>query len=185
MTQAVNQLRNDSDSIGMVVSVIRDIAEQTNLLSLNAAIEAARAGEHGRGFAVIADEVRGLAKRTQESTKQIEEMIDRIHRATLSTVKMVEQGREATETSCHAIAETKHALQPVTILMDDIHQMSGQVASAAQAQTTLAQEINSNIKQIYGITEKTVSGAQNTEKAGHDLQQLANKLDKLVQQFKV
>jgi len=185
MTQAVKQLRNDSDSIGMVVSVIRDIAEQTNLLSLNAAIEAARAGEHGRGFAVVADEVRGLAKRTQDSTKQIEQMIDNIHRATLSTVKMVDQGREATQSSCKAIAETKNALQPVTILMDDIHQMSEQVAHAAQAQTTLAQEINSNINQIHAVTEKTVSGAENTEKAGHDLQLLANKLDKLVHQFKV
>lgn len=185
MTQAVNQLRNDSDSIGMVVSVIRDIAEQTNLLSLNAAIEAARAGEHGRGFAVVADEVRGLAKRTQESTKQIEQMIDNIHRATLSTVKMVDQGREATESSCKAIAETKNALQPVTILMDDIHQMSEQMAHAAQAQTTLAQDMNQNINQIHTVTEKTVSGAKNTEKAGHDLQHLANKLDKLVHQFKV
>ncbi len=185
MTQSVNQLRNDSDSIGMVVSVIRDIAEQTNLLSLNAAIEAARAGEHGRGFAVVADEVRGLAKRTQDSTKQIEQMIDNIHRATLSTVKMVDQGREATESSCKAIAETKSALQPVTILMDDIHQMSEQMANAAQAQTTLAQDINSNINQIHVVTEKAVLGAKNTEKAGHDLQHLANKLDKLVHQFKV
>ncbi len=185
MTQAVSQLRSDSDAIGMVVSVIRDIAEQTNLLSLNAAIEAARAGEHGRGFAVVADEVRGLAKRTQESTKQIEQMIDNIHRATLSTVKMVEQGHEATESSCQAIAETKSALQPVTILMDDIHQMSEQMANAAQAQTTLAQEMNSNIHQIHTVTEKAVQGAENTEKAGHDLQNLANKLDKLVHQFKI
>ncbi|MCF6254672.1 MAG: methyl-accepting chemotaxis protein, partial [Thiomicrorhabdus sp.] len=185
MTQAVEQLRHESDAIGMVVSVIRDIAEQTNLLSLNAAIEAARAGEHGRGFAVVADEVRGLAKRTQDSTKQIEQMIDNIHRATLSTVNMVEQGREATESSCQAIEETKHALQPVTILMDDIHQMSEQMASAAQAQTSLAQEMNNNIHQIHSVTEKSVQGAENTEKAGHDLQNLANKLDQLVHQFKI
>ncbi len=185
MTRSVTQLRSDSDAIGMVVSVIRDIAEQTNLLSLNAAIEAARAGEHGRGFAVVADEVRGLAKRTQESTKQIEHIIDNIHRATASTVKVVEQGRVATKSSCDSIAKTSSALQPVTILMEDIYQMSEQMAHAAHSQSSLAQEINSNISQIHAVTEQTMQGAEKTEKAGHDLQQLANKLDTLVHQFKI
>lgn len=185
ITCSVTKLRHDSDAIGMIVSVIRDIAEQTNLLSLNAAIEAARAGEHGRGFAVVADEVRGLAKRTQESTLQIEKIIDNIHRATLSTVKVVEQGRDATEVSCQAISETKKVLQPVTILMDDIQKMSEQMSHAAQAQSVLAQEVNDNISQIHFVTEKTVLGAENTEKSGHDLQNLANKLDRLVHQFKV
>jgi len=185
MTESVTQLRTDSDAIGMVVSVIRDIAEQTNLLSLNAAIEAARAGEHGRGFAVVADEVRGLAKRTQESTKQIEQIIDNIHRATVSTVKVMEQGRAVTKSSCDSIAKTSDALQPVTILMDDIYQMSEQMSQAAQSQSTLAQEMNSNISQIHSVTKQTMKGAENTEKSGHDLQQLANKLDKLVHQFKI
>lgn len=185
MTQSVAQLRRDSDSIGMVVSVIRDIAEQTNLLSLNAAIEAARAGEHGRGFAVVADEVRGLAKRTQESTKQIEHIIDNIHRATASTVKVVEEGQAATKASCDSIAQTSRALQPVTILMDDIYQMSEQMANAAHSQSSLAQEINNNISQIHAVTEQSMKGAEKTEKAGHDLQQLANKLETLVHQFKI
>jgi len=184
MTDSVSQLRTDSDAIGMVVSVIRDIAEQTNLLSLNAAIEAARAGEHGRGFAVVADEVRGLAKRTQESTKQIEKIIDNIHRATVSTVKVVEQGRAVTKSSCDSIAKTSDALQPVTILMDDIYQMSEQMSQAAHSQSVLAQEMNNNISQIHAVTEQTMKGAENTEKSGHDLQQLANKLDVLVHQFK-
>ncbi|MCF6345207.1 MAG: methyl-accepting chemotaxis protein [Thiomicrorhabdus sp.] len=185
MTDSVSQLRTDSDAIGMVVSVIRDIAEQTNLLSLNAAIEAARAGEHGRGFAVVADEVRGLAKRTQESTKQIEKIIDNIHRATVSTVKVVEQGRAVTKSSCDSIAKTSDALQPVTILMDDIYQMSEQMSQAAHSQSVLAQEMNNNISQIHAVTEQTMKGAENTEKSGHDLQQLANKLDVLVHQFKI
>ncbi|MBO1923667.1 methyl-accepting chemotaxis protein [Thiomicrorhabdus sp. 6S3-12] len=184
MIDSVTQLRKDGQSIGSVVNVIQEIAEQTNLLALNAAIEAARAGEHGRGFAVVADQVRSLAKRTQDSTSQIEEIVDKILKATESTVIVVGQGQDAVKNSMQTVTESKNTLQPVTLLMQDISQMSDQMLNAAHSQTQLAQQINNNIHEIHQVTERALQGANMTRQSGQDLQQLSQRLEVIVGQFK-
>ena len=185
MTDAVNLLNEDSKSIGQVVSVIREIAEQTNLLALNAAIEAARAGEHGRGFAVVADEVRGLAQRTQESTLEIERIIEKICDATSRTVGVVSSAQQNSQDSCGAIELAQQELAPVVKLMDNISQMSDQIFGAAHSQAQLASAVNEHISQIHLVSEQTALEAVNTEKAGNQMQALADRLERLVHQFKI
>jgi methyl-accepting chemotaxis protein len=185
ITKAVTQLNEDSQKISAVTTAIRSIAEQTNLLALNAAIEAARAGEHGRGFAVVADEVRNLAQRTQDSTLQIETVIHKIKEATLHTVSVVQSGQAITQEGFDAVMEAHKVLQPVIILMDDVSHMSSKMLEASQAQTQLTREVNQHINQINTVSTETVQGTQETEKSGHHLQKIANKLETLVHQFKI
>jgi methyl-accepting chemotaxis protein len=181
----IQQLEEESRNIGSVLDVIKSIAEQTNLLALNAAIEAARAGEQGRGFAVVADEVRTLAGRTQESTQEIEEMISRLQSGTDNAVKVMESGKEITQVGVDQAAAAGEALQTINAAVEQISGMNTQIASAAEEQSAVAEEINRSIVSINEVAEQSSIGAQQTAAASDDLAKLAEQLKALVERFKV
>ncbi len=181
----IKQLEKDSENIGGVLEVIRGISEQTNLLALNAAIEAARAGEQGRGFAVVADEVRTLASRTNESTKEIQMMIERLQSGTRHAVEVMGKGHEQAEISVDQAAKAGESLEEITNSVATINDMNNQISSSANEQGSVASEINQNIKTISEIGERTSQGAQRTATASQEMAQLASQLQGLVGQFKV
>jgi methyl-accepting chemotaxis protein len=183
--QVMTRLHADSESIGKVLDVIRSIAEQTNLLALNAAIEAARAGDQGRGFAVVADEVRTLASRTQESTTEIQAVIERLQTGASSAVTVMEEGREKAGQSVIQARKAGDSLQAISDAINNISDMNNQIASAAEEQSAVTEEINQNISNIALAVEQTSSGSNQIATASDELSRLAADLQNLVGRFKV
>ncbi len=181
----IENFKNDSENIGTVLDVIKSIAEQTNLLALNAAIEAARAGEQGRGFAVVADEVRTLAKRTQESTTEIEALIEALQGGAGKAVKAMGKSLERVTTTVDQAKNAGESLSSITHAVETILDMNTQIATAAEEQSSVAEEINSNIVNIREISEQTAEGAMQTSSASTELAHLGEELQGLVGQFKV
>ncbi len=182
--EVIHQLEDDSDSIGSVVDVIRGIAEQTNLLALNAAIEAARAGEQGRGFAVVADEVRTLASRTQQSTAEIKAIIETLQKGASDAVAMMTKGRVQANASVEQAARAGAALEEIAGSVDNITDMNRHIADAAAQQEQVAEEINRNIANITQVAEQTAEGTQQLAASSTQLAQLAEQLQGLVGRFK-
>jgi methyl-accepting chemotaxis protein len=184
-SEKLNEVETEVTNISSILNVIGAISDQTNLLALNAAIEAARAGEHGRGFAVVADEVRTLAARTQTSTQEIQRIIEQLQSGTRETVEVMNQGKSHALKCIEQANDTNLALQSITNAITMINDMNMQIASASEQQSSVAESINENVVNVKQIAVENSVASNQTRSSSAEIAQLADQLKQLVEQFKV
>ncbi|AZE46492.1 Methyl-accepting chemotaxis sensor/transducer protein [Pseudomonas chlororaphis] len=184
-TDAMSVLQQESQKIGSVMDVIKAVAEQTNLLALNAAIEAARAGEAGRGFAVVADEVRALAQRTQKSTEEIEGLVAGLQNGTQQVANVMNNSRSLTDSSVDLTRKAGVSLENITRTVSNIQSMNQQIAAAAEQQSAVAEEISRSIINVRDVSEQTAAASDETAASSVELARLGNQLQMMVSHFRV